>query len=144
MKDPLFDCLGLCCNNPDKCTRVCRNAPSVRFADQLREIGGFDFDNVPRAPLVRHQISDDIVPLVYHGSGRVGRLAGSTFALRLPDIVSFRGRALKFKDRASLCAAYHIPENARIILSGVHQDRRIEPWWTLGEDRARIIEQMPA
>jgi hypothetical protein len=79
VKDSLFDCLGLCCNNPDKCTRVCRNAPSVRFADQLREIGGFDFDNVPRAPLVRHQISDDIVPLVYHGSGRVGQLAGSTF-----------------------------------------------------------------
>ncbi|VIO69561.1 hypothetical protein CI1B_27670 [Bradyrhizobium ivorense] len=142
VKDSLFDCLGLCCNKPDKCTRVCRNAPSVRFADQLREIDGFDFDSVPRAALVRHQISDDIVPLVYHGSSRVGQLSGSTFALRLPDVVSFRGRRLKFQDRATLCAAYHIPEDARIILSGVHQDHRIEPWWTLGSDRIHVIKQM--
>jgi hypothetical protein len=138
----LFDCLDLCCNDPDNCTRVCRKAPSVRFADQLREIGGFDFSNVPRAPIVKHQIYDDIVPLVYHGSGRVGQLAGSAFALRLPDIVNFRERKLKFSNRASLCAAYRIPEDAQLILSGVNQDHRIEPWWTLGADRIAIIEEM--
>jgi hypothetical protein len=92
----LFDCLDLCCNDPDNCTRVCRKAPSVRFADQLREIEGFDFGNVPRAPIVKHQIHDDVVPLVYHGSGRVEQLAGSAFALRLPDIVNFREK-LKFR-----------------------------------------------
>jgi len=136
----LFDCLDLCCNDPDNCTRVCRKAPSVRFADQLREINGFDFGDVPRAPLVKHQIRDYIVPLVYHGSGRVRQLSGPAFALRLPDIVNFRERKLKFSDRASLCAAYRIPEDAQLILSGVHQDHRIEPWWTLGVDRIGIIE----
>jgi hypothetical protein len=138
----LFDCLDLCCNNPDECTRVCRKAPSARFADQVKEINGFELVNVPRSPLVKHQIRDDIVPLVYHGSGRVNQLGGSAFALRLPDIVNFREKALKFSDRAALCAAYRIPEDAQLILSGVNQDHRIEPWWTLGAARIDIIDQM--
>jgi hypothetical protein len=139
----LFDCLDLCCNDPDNCTRVCRKAPSVRFANQLREIDGFDFGNVPRAPLLKHQIRDDIVPLVYHGSSRVDQLSGTAFALRLTDIVNFREKTLKFSDRAALCAAYRIPEDAQLILSGVNQDHRIEPWWTLGSAaRLGIIEQM--
>lgn len=142
VKAPLFDCLDLCCNDPDNCTRVCRKAPSARFADQLREINNFDFGDVPRAPIVKHQIRDDIVPLVYHGSSRVGQLTGSAFALRLPDVVNFRERALKFSSRASLCAAYRIPVDAQLILSGVHQDHRIEPWWTLGADRTSIIDGM--
>jgi hypothetical protein len=139
---PLLDCLALCCNDPDNCTRVCRNAPSARFADQLREIDGFGFENVPRSPVVGHAIHDDVVPLVYHGSGRVNKLTGGTFALRLSDIVHFPNKALKFPDRASLCAAYRIPEDAQIILSGVNQDHRIEPWWTLGTARLGIIEEM--
>jgi hypothetical protein len=142
VKAPLFDCLDLCCNDSDNCTRVCRKAPSARFADQLREIVGFEFGNVQRAPLVGHAIREDVVPLVYHGSGRVNKLTGSTFALRLSDIVNFRTQALKFSDRTSLCEAYRIPENAQIILSGVNQDHRIEPWWTLGAARVAIIEEM--
>src|SRR5262249_27724972 len=89
----------------------------------------------------RHSIRDDIVPLVYRGSGRMDKLGGPAFALRLPDIVNFRDRKLKFSDRAALCAAYRIPEDAALILSGVNQDHRIEPWWTLGADRTGIIEQ---
>src|SRR5262249_53484202 len=84
----------------------------------------------------------DIVPLVYHGSSRVNQLTGATFALRLSDVVNFRKKTLKYSDRASLCAAYRIPENAQIILSGVNQDHRIEPWWTLGNLRIGIIEEM--
>jgi hypothetical protein len=132
----------MCCGSPETCTRVCRNAPSSRFVDQLREIEGFDLGNVPRAPAVEHKIQADIVPLVYHGSGRIAELKSSAFALRLPDIVNFREGQLKFKDRASLCAAYRIPEDAQLILSGVNQDHRIEPWWKLGEARIGIIQQM--
>jgi hypothetical protein len=142
VRAPIFDCLDMCCGSPETCTRVCRNAPSSRFVDQLREIEGFDLGNVPRAPAVEHKIQADIVPLVYHGSGRIAELKSSAFALRLPDIVNFREGQLKFKDRASLCAAYRIPEDAQLILSGVNQDHRIEPWWKLGEARIGIIQQM--
>lgn len=142
VKAPIFDCLDMCCNAPEACTRACRKAPSARFVDQMREIGGFDLDTAPRAPTVSHKMQSDIVPLVYHSSGRVNNLAGDAFALRLPDIVNFRKQELKFSDRASLCAAYRIPEDAQLVLSGVNQDHRIEPWWRLGDARKGIIEQM--
>ncbi|WP_316226959.1 hypothetical protein [Bradyrhizobium sp. SZCCHNS3052] len=142
LKAPVFDCLDLCCNDPENCTRVCRKAPSARFVDQLREIDGFEFSNVPRAPRVTHKVQKDIVPLVYHGSGRVNMLVGDVFALRLTDVVNFRERTLKFADRASLCRAYRVPEDAQLILSGVNQDHRIEPWWTLGPARIGLIEKM--
>jgi hypothetical protein len=35
-----------------------------------------------------------------------------------------------------------LPLNAKIILTGVNLDRRIEPWWTLAERRIPIIRDM--
>lgn len=139
---PIFDCLDLCCGSPSKCSRVCRNQPSEIYVDQLREIDGFDFGNVARAQEVAHRIDDDIVPLVYHGSRRVGTLSNSAFALRLSDLVNYRTARLKFKTRAELCESYRIPSDSRLILSGVNQDHRIEPWWTLGRRRLPIIAEM--
>lgn len=139
---PILDCLDMCCNTPGACTRVCRKQPASVFVDQLREIGGFGLENVPRAPIINHQITSEIVPLVYHGSRRTGEMRSAAFALRLSDIVNFRQRRLRFRDRDALCAYYRIPLNAQLILSGVNQDHRIEPWWSLHGRRAAIIEEM--
>ena len=67
--DALFDCLGFCCHNAQDCDTVCRNKPK-EFAQRVREVGGFSFDNVPRAPMVSAPSLPPIVPLLYHGSGR--------------------------------------------------------------------------
>jgi hypothetical protein len=142
VRAPIFDCLDMCCNSPETCTRVCRKQPVARYVDQLREIDSFELGNVPRAPAVEHKIENEVVPLVYHGGRRVETLQNGIFAIRLTDLVNFREAQLKFADRAALCAAYRIPADAQIILSGVNQDHRIEPWWRLGDRRIAIIEQM--
>lgn len=142
VKAPVFDCLDMCCNAPGTCTRVCRKQPADVFVDQMREIGGFDLGDAPRAPVINHSINSEIVPLVYHGSRRAHELRNETFALRLPDLVNFRQGRLRFQNRSALCAHFLIPADAQIILSGVNLDHRIEPWWHLGERRIEIIADM--
>lgn len=142
VKAPIFDCLNLCCNAPKNCSRVCRKQPPHIFVDQLREIDGFRLSNVPRAPIIPHRITSEIVPIIYHGSRRAHTLRHSVFALPLPDLVDFRQGRLRFPDRAALCAHYRISSDAQIILSGVNLDHRIEQWWRLGQQRIAVIGEM--
>jgi hypothetical protein len=142
VKAPIFDCLDMCCNAAESCTRVCRKQPATKYVDQLREIGGFNLQSVQRAPVLWHSISSDIVPLVYHGSSRTRELRADVFALPLPSLVNFRRGRLHFSDRAALCAHYHIPVAAQIVITGVNLDHRIEPWWGLGERRTAVIAEM--
>lgn len=137
----IMDCLDLCCKTPDRCTRVCRNKPEF-FVEQVREIDGFEFHNVPRAPALRVHIRSNIAPLIYHGSRRAQALRHDMFALRLPDLVNFKTATLKFADRAALCKSFGIDPAAQIILTGVNLDHRIEPWWSLGAKRAPLIRAM--
>lgn len=137
----IMDCLDLCCKTRDRCTRVCRNKPAS-FVDQIREIGGFEFHNVPRTPARRVHMRSNIAPLIYHGSRRVRALRHDTFALRLPDLVNFKTASLKFVDRSTLCKSFGIDPAAQIILTGVNLDHRIEPWWSLGAKRVPLIHSM--
>lgn len=141
VSDHIVDCLGLCCGNPDHCTRVCANVPR-RYVDQLHEIGGFDLGNVPRAPKQRVSFADEIIPLVYHGGSRVLRATGGIFALRFSDLIDFKNRTVRFSSSDELRSAFRIDPMAQIVLTGVNHDRLIEPWWTLGDDRLRLIESI--
>lgn len=135
----IMDCLDLCCGNPNDCTRVCRNK-AASYVDQIREIGDFYLRTVPRAPTLPVDLDQEIVPLVYHGSSRAGALQNNIFALRLPDLVNYSTGALRFKKREELCAEFLISPDAEIMLSGVNQDARIEPWWALADQRIAIIK----
>ncbi|MGE0382440.1 MAG: hypothetical protein AB7H53_09465 [Hyphomicrobium sp.] len=137
----IIDCLDLCCKNPNHCTRVCRNKPE-QFIKQVREIDGFEFHNVPRAPARPIRLRSNIAPLIYHGSRRAQALNHEMFALRLPDLVNFKTAKLKVSDRATLCRAFGINPATQIILTGVNLDHRIEPWWSLGERRLPLIKAM--
>ena len=141
IKAPIFDCLDMCCRSPANCTRVCRERPNS-FVDQVREINGFELDNVDRAPVIDPKIDADVVPMIYHGSRRVCTLRHDVFALPLPDLVNFREGRLRFEERAALCEAFRLPLDAKIILTGVNLDHRIEPWWKLAERRIPIIRNM--
>ena len=136
-----MDCLDLCCGNPSGCTRVCRNK-TASYVDQVREIGDFHLRTVPRSPTLQVSLDHEIVPLVYHGSSRTGALQNDIFALRLPDLVNYSTGALRFNRREDLCSAFHISPHAEIMLTGVNQDKRIEPWWTLADQRIAIIKQL--
>lgn len=134
----IFDCLDLCCGNPNHCSRVCRNNP-IKFVQQMREIGSFNLWNVDRTPEIPVPLDYDIVPLIYHGSGRAHALQNAVFALRLPDLINYKTGELRFHTRKDLCHAFRIDSASDLLLSGVDHDRRIEPWWTLGEKRIPLI-----
>lgn len=141
VRENIMDCLDLCCGNPSGCTRVCRNKTAA-YVDQVREIGDFYLRNVPRAPTMPVRLDHLIVPLIYHGSSRVDALRNDIFALRLPDLINYSTGELRFNTRRELCAAFHISPDAEIMLTGVNQDTRIEPWWGLAEQRIAIIRAL--
>ena len=141
VRENIMDCLDLCCGNPGRCTRVCRNKTGS-YVDQVREIGDFYLRNSPRAPILPVSLDREIVPLIYHGGSRVKALQNDIFALRLPDLVNYSTGLLRFRSRDELCDAFHIARDAEIILAGVNQDTRIEPWWALGEKRVAVIEAL--
>ncbi|OBQ77555.1 hypothetical protein A9K71_11160 [Mesorhizobium sp. WSM3873] len=60
--------------------------------------------------------------------------------MRLSDLIDFRGGELRFRTRGDLCRAFQVDSSGQIILSGVNHDHLIEPWWTLGDARRRLIE----
>ncbi|BCH55350.1 DUF4417 domain-containing protein [Agrobacterium vitis] len=69
-------------------------------------------------------------------------VTGEVFALRLHDVVDFVRGEVRFPTRELLCDAFKIDASAKIILSGVDHDDRIEPWWTLQDRRTRVLHQL--
>jgi len=137
----IVDCLSLCCGMPKKCSRVCPNKPTA-FVAQSREVGGFTFDNTPRAPARPSNLGSEIAELIYHGSRRQALLHVPTLALRLADVVDYRHKRTRFATRLEMCAAFRIDSACNIILTGVDHDARIEPWWSLGDARITIIRSL--
>lgn len=141
VRDSLWDCSDLCCGKPEQCTNVCVRNPT-QYVDQNREITGFDLANIPRLVGNYHSLPHDIAPLIYHGTGRVRPVTGQVFALRLHDVVDFTRGEVRFATRELLCDGFRIDASARIILSGVDHDERIERWWTLQARRTRVLQQL--
>ncbi|MEX6634562.1 hypothetical protein [Hyphococcus lacteus] len=138
MEANIEDCLWLCCGKPETCNRVCKNHRH-KFVDQVREIGGFRLRDVPRAPALSRPTLPPVVPLVYHGSSRKTPLANPVVALRMADLVNFVTRKPRFEIREALIESFGLSSDARIILSGIDKDERIEPFWSLGDEMENIV-----
>nr|WP_246780489.1 DUF4417 domain-containing protein [Rhizobium sp. AQ_MP] len=80
--------------------------------------------------------------MIYHGTSRHRAASGSVFALRLHDVVDFSQAKLRYSTREALTAAFKIDVSAKIVLSGVDHDERIEPWWTLQDRRTSILDDL--
>ncbi|WP_313606518.1 DUF4417 domain-containing protein [Rhizobium sp.] len=141
VRDAILDCMDLCCGSPNECTNVCAKNPA-RYVDQKREVLGFDLANVSRVVGHYKHLPHDVVPLIYHGTGRNRAATGQIFALRLRDVVRFSDATVRYPTREGLCAAFKIDHSALIILSGVDHDEDIEPWWTLGRQRTSLIRKL--
>ncbi|MER9901129.1 hypothetical protein [Mesorhizobium sp. M0130] len=139
----IVDCLHHCCGTPDFCTKVCANN-TVLFPQQVREIGGFDLDSTPRAPVRAITLKGDIVELIYHGSRRSQALDADIVALRLADVVDFRRKRSKHSSAEQLRETFRLAPDCKIILTGVDHDHRIESWWSLGSARPAIIRGLVA
>jgi hypothetical protein len=132
-----FDCLDFCCKNPSACDRVCRNNPD--YVDRVREIGGFDLAQIPRThPLIAPELPL-VVPVLFHDSTRVSRIAAPVAALSLYQIFDRRTGEPRHVSHEAVCAAYGIAPGTKLVLTGTARDRPLERWWGLGTARRRAV-----
>jgi hypothetical protein len=124
-----FDCGMRCtCKNPSACDQVCRKNP-VRFAAHVREVGGFSLANVKRAPILPVPALPIAVPVIDHGSKRIGVLDEGYVAIPLIRLFNKGTGVLRFRNREELCKHFRIRSDAVIVATGVARDHEIEPWW---------------
>jgi len=133
----LFDCLSLCCGQPERCDTVCRNHPD--YVDRVREVGTFALDTVPRSPLIPAPSLPPVIPVIFHGHRRVVPVQTEAAALSLYQMFNRRDGSLRFATHEALCTAFNIVPGTPIVLTGTDQDASLERWWSLGERRRREI-----
>lgn len=126
-------CYMHCCGGDKSCQMVCRNNPS--FSAQVREIGGFDLENTPRVRPVGRPKLHGTAPMILHGNMRQKPLLSSMVTLKLRHIVDMETGLLRHKDRTNLANAFKFDPSAHIIITGIEQDKWVEPWWSLGRPR---------
>jgi hypothetical protein len=138
-----FDCLVFCeCPNPADCQYVCPNN-LVNYMARFHEVVGFEFNNVERAPALTYPSLPLSVPLLYHSSGRSGRLKMDTVAVPLSFLLDRKTGMLRFSTREAVAAAFGFDESARLVITGVDQDQPIEDYWSFRR-ATRIPEQLAA
>ena len=138
-----FDCSDYCrCDDKATCDLVCRGNPK-QFVERLREVNGLDLNNAPRAPIVPIEALPPMVPLIEHSTARVGTLNSPIVALPLHALLDINAGTLRYPDRDALGQKFGIDPNARLVISGVARDRRIERYWAAA-DRAAMLEQLSA
>jgi hypothetical protein len=138
-----FDCLVFCeCSDPSDCQYVCRNNLGT-FIERFQEVLGFEFDNVPRVPLLDYPALPPAVPLLYHSSRRTGRLVSDAVVVPLENLLDLKTGILRYDSRAAVAEHFGIDEGARLVITGVAQDQPIEDYWSFRRE-TRIPEQLAA
>lgn len=136
-----FDCGDYCrCNDKAACDLVCRGKPK-QFVERLREVGGLGFMNVPRASIVAIEALPPMVPLIEHATARMSSLNSPIVALPLYSLLDANNSALRYPDRDALSQKFGIDPNARLVISGVARDRKIERYWAI-QDRPALLKQL--
>src|SRR4029077_20836479 len=126
VKGGAIDCQRFCCHRVD-CQIVCFNNPA-NYAKRLKEIGGFELDNIPRCEPVAFGRIRGLAPLVHHAYSRKKELCSEIIALSLYELLD-RDGAPKYFSREDIAKNFRISPKAKLLISGVHKDRFLERVW---------------
>ena len=107
----------------------------------MREIDGFEFDNIPRFKELSLPTLPLVVPLIHHKYSRSSILNEQVVAISLYELVNMGTGELHVRTREELAQRFLVPANASIVVSGVGKDPSIERWWEF-EDRFSLIAQL--
>jgi Domain of unknown function (DUF4417) len=136
-----YSCLDDCCGKPDTCDIVCpRNLAC--FIERVREVDGFQLDNVRRGAPRPAGVSASYVPMLYHHNRRAGALDVPVVAVPLHKLYSRKDGSPRYADRAALAAAFGFRADAQVIAIGSGRDRPIETWWGLSANRAPLAQSL--
>jgi hypothetical protein len=141
MAASFFGCIDHCrCADKTSCDLVCRNNPAA-YVERLREVGGFDLHAAPRTRPAEVEPLPSMIPLVDHSSAREGALNFPIVAVPLHALLDLDKGRLRFADRKALAAQFGIDPLARLVVSGVARDRKIERYWA-SPDRPALLASL--
>jgi Domain of unknown function (DUF4417) len=142
-KQDHYNCLDDCCRNPATCVAICpRN--QIAFVMRMREINGFDLNNIPRATPVPASGLPQYAPYIYHRNRRGRPLDMPVAAIPLHKMYSRRDGRARFASRAEISRAFGVAEDTKLILIGSGRDKPIEAWWGLSETRVAMVAALRA
>ena len=95
----------------------------------MREIGGFQLDNVPRVPILSGPGLPLVVSVLFHGKSRNQLLGPWPVALPLYAMFNRQEGRLRFESHEALCAEFGLSEGTAVILTGTDKDAPLERWW---------------
>ena len=136
----LYDCLDICCKDPERCDSVCPNKGDL--ARRVREIHGFQFDTVRRAARLPGPDLPPVIPMLYNGSGRESPFIAPAVCLPLYNLVRRHGGKARYADPAAVAQAFRFDAGMPVILTGVAEDAPLERWWNLGPGRLEAIREL--
>lgn len=135
-----YDCNDYCrCSNKAACDLVCRGNPAS-YVERLREVGGLNLMDAPRAPQIDVAPLPSMVPLIEHNSARRGPLNFPIVAIPLYVLIDLDIGRLRFANRDELAERFGIDPHARLLVSGVGRDRKIERYWALADRPAALAQ----
>lgn len=135
-----FDCDDYCrCADKSTCDLVCRGNPAA-FVARVREVDGLKLMDSPRGAHITVDPLPAMVPLIEHRSARSGRLNFPIVAVPLYALIDLHRGTLKVRDREALATQFGIDPAARLVVSGVARDRKIERYWELANREAMLDE----
>lgn len=102
-----------------------------------------DLMDTPSAPEVDIAPLPAMIPLIEHNSARRDTLNFPIIAIPLYTLIDFNKGVLRFTDREALAKQFSIEPSARLVVSGVGRDRKIERYWGQA-NRHTILEQLQA
>ena len=138
---PLYNCLSLCCDEPEQCDSVCRNKPRD-FVQRIREISGFRLDNVPRAVRLPETQLPSVVPVLFHGKSREVPFAAPAVCLSLHSMVEHCYGKQRYADAEAVATEFRFKAGTPLLLTGIAIDQPLERWWSLGHRRRDVIRTL--
>ena len=142
VEGPVFDCLSLCCGNPENCDAVCRNRPQ-EFARRVWEVDGFSLDNVARAPILNAPKLPRLVPTLFGGSRRREQFqASEAVCFPLYKVITRHDGKARYANRSELAEHFRISSTMHVILTGTAIDPPLERWWSLESRRIDVIRAL--
>jgi len=111
------------------------------YVERVREVDGFDLMRSPRAPEVPITPLPSMIPLIDHNSARRGTLNFPIVAVPLYKLINLDSGTLRFSNRETLSKQFGIDPHARLVVSGVGRDRKIERYWAL-PNRPALLAQL--
>ena len=141
IESAFYDCLNNCCHQPEKCDAVCRNKP-MEFVQRVREISGFQLENVPRAARLPERSMPSVVPVLYHGNSRDRAFAPPVVCLSLYSVILRNDGRERYADAGAVAKAFRFRRETPVILTGTDKDAPLERWWSIGSGRLDVIRRL--